>query len=92
VSKYVKVEIDRYFDDKYHGRIATGGSNEWFILSRKHFFAKWIVESCGEAVIDDRVGVPFDWFPVRVGRTYNPFGKFDVTVRQHKILEGVDRE
>jgi hypothetical protein len=79
VSSRVKVEIHRYFDDKYHGRMAIESAGEWLILSRKHSFASWIVESCGDMVIY-RPGESFDWFPVRVGKTYDPFGKFTVSV------------
>jgi hypothetical protein len=79
MSTQVKVEINRYFDDKYHGRIATGGSDEWLILSRRNFWSEWIVVSCGRGVCY-KEGDSFDWFPVQVEEAYDPYGKFEVTV------------
>lgn len=75
----VKVEISRYFDDKYHGRIAIESAGEWLILCRKHPFAAWTVESCGDMVIY-QPGEAFEWFPVRADKEYDPFGKFNVKV------------
>jgi hypothetical protein len=71
----IKVEIDRYYDDKYHGRIATG--QEVGVLVRRSILHPWRLESgdLGAMLAGDK----FTWFRLKLG-TYDPFGKFTVTV------------
>jgi hypothetical protein len=71
----VRVEINRYHIDKYHGRIATG--QEIGIFTRKSMFRPWHLESGNLGVMIE--GEKFNWFSLKLGR-YDPYGHFTVSV------------